>query len=75
MFRAWWGRMRLYCLSHALIAVWACFVVTNHSVSKISRLSNLVRLFIYYRSQVNIGNGDSASALWFSSSDSDILLG
>ena len=39
MFRAWWGRMLLYCLSHALIAVWACFVVTNHSAFKISRLS------------------------------------
>ena len=47
MFSAWRGRMCLFCLSHALIAVWACFVVTNHSASKISRLSVSLNLSLY----------------------------
>jgi hypothetical protein len=33
--------------NHTLMAVWACFVVTNHSVSKTSRLGVPLNLPLY----------------------------
>ena len=46
-FGNWWqqidrlmGRMWLYCVSHWLMAIWAYFVVVNHSASRKRRLQH-----------------------------------
>ena len=43
MFRAWWGRMWLYCLSHALIAVWAPLQLAWDPISGHQRGSQIYR--------------------------------